>query len=231
MTKTTNVAETVLENDSIQGPSLSVVEKFIKTNSDADKSNLANEMASDDSPVSPTEIGINESESLTAVSGLVDDHHKEAKVSSLPKSKPSKLRFTKANGVVCPDRITNEDALELQKTILKAVDTLGYTISDFDVRVSSDGGEFDLLIQASTLNYYGMDRYALDYTTYAHEFGLEPKWHGKVFKYREMQLVITGLKIKNRSIRVFNGHTSFWIRENSVPGLIKLFTEHQHKES
>jgi hypothetical protein len=155
----------------------------------------------------------------------------------LPASRPlqdgdsSKLNFLNSKGINCPSSISHETVKVFEEQLRGYVREFtlehGISLTELDVKLSHDQKEVTFLVKASSLNFYGMDNTATSYLINAEHYGFKPAWLGQKFTAtNSMDLVITGMDINQEGeprLRVCNGASTFFVRENSFQLVIEAF--------
>ncbi len=144
------------------------------------------------------------------------------------KQQPS-VYYVNSAGNECPDKLTQEtvEAFKngLTSYMLELSQQYGIALNKLSINLSDDAQNLDITLKASTINFHGMDRYAIEYLKLANSIGFKPEWIGKTFTYKTAsKMVLTGYDSETNRIRVFSGTNAIWVRNDSFKHLIELIT-------
>ncbi|WP_188737918.1 hypothetical protein [Shewanella inventionis] len=161
----------------------------------------------------------------------VADLANEFRANYKPSTKPNleALNYTNSLGVTCVDKITDEHTLEFKNLLtnlsVKLANELGLSVTDIICKVNDDQTTLKISLNASTINFFGLDHYGRSYLSHCASFGFSPEWLGVKFKPNKTDMVITGYDPERERLRIFNGTSTLWVREISFQNIRKFFNK------
>ncbi|QIR16679.1 hypothetical protein [Shewanella aestuarii] len=146
-----------------------------------------------------------------------------------PAPKENALNFTNSKGVACVDKITEEHTAEFKALLtnltVKLALELGLSVTDVICKVSEDQSTLKIGLNASTVNFFGLDHYGRSYLSHCSSIEFNPAWLGVKFKPNKTEMVITGYDPEGNRLRIFNGTSTLWVREVSFSNIRQYFIQ------